>query len=62
MDARSAEMALLASATGSEKDLVASDLVVLRKMRHADVQLLPKLKAKRPAADRTVKNRQRGAA
>jgi hypothetical protein len=31
-------------------------------MRHADVQLLPKLKAKRPAADRTVKNRQRGAA
>jgi circadian clock protein KaiC len=62
MDARSAEMALLASATGSEKDLVASDLVVLRKMRHADVQLLPKPKAKRPGADRTVKNRQRGAA
>jgi circadian clock protein KaiC len=42
MDARSAEMALLVQATGSEKDLLASDLVVLREMRHADAQLLPK--------------------
>jgi len=42
MDARAAEMALLVLATGSEKDLLASDLVVLREMRHADAQLLPK--------------------
>jgi circadian clock protein KaiC len=62
MDARTAEMTLLASATGSEKDLVASDLVVLRKMRHADAQMLPKPKAKQLAARRAAKNGQRGAA
>jgi circadian clock protein KaiC len=62
MDARNAEMTLLASATGTEKDLLASDLVVLRKMRHADAQLLPKPKAKGRATYRPGKNGQRGAA
>jgi circadian clock protein KaiC len=62
MDARNAEMTLLASATGTEKDLLASDLVVLRKMRHADAQLLPKPKAKVRATYRPGKSGQRGAA
>jgi circadian clock protein KaiC len=62
MDARSAEMKLLAAATGSETDLVASDLVVLRKMRHADAQLLPKPKGKRNGASRTGTNGHKGAA
>jgi circadian clock protein KaiC len=62
MDARSAEMTLLASTTGTEKDLLASDLVVLRKMRHADAQLLPKPKAKGHATNRPGKDGQRGAA
>jgi circadian clock protein KaiC len=62
MDARSAEMTLLAETTGSETDLLASDLVVLRKLRHADAQLLPKGKAKRNAVHRSGKNGQKGAA
>src|SRR5687767_1168173 len=62
MDARSAEMTLLASATGSEKDLLASDLVVLRKMRHADAQQVPNPKTKRLVARRAAKNGQKGAA
>jgi circadian clock protein KaiC len=36
MEARSAEMELLASATGSASKLVRTDRAVLRKMRHAD--------------------------
>ncbi len=36
MEARSAEMALLADATGSATKLVKTDRAVLRKMRHAD--------------------------
>jgi circadian clock protein KaiC len=36
MEARSAEMGLLAQATGSASELVATDRAVLRKMRHAD--------------------------
>jgi circadian clock protein KaiC len=36
MEARSAEMALLADATGSASNLVKTDRAVLRKMRHAD--------------------------
>ena len=36
MEARSAEMALLADATGSATNLVKTDRAVLRKMRHAD--------------------------
>ena len=36
MEARSAEMALLADATGSAKVLMKTDRAVLRKMRHAD--------------------------
>ena len=62
MNARSAEMKLLTAATGSETDLVASDLVVLRKMRHADAQMLPKPKTKRLAVLRARKNGHRGVA
>jgi circadian clock protein KaiC len=36
MEARSAEMALLADATGSASNLVKTDRAVLRKMRHGD--------------------------
>jgi hypothetical protein len=36
MEARSAEIALLADATGSASKLVKTDRAVLRKMRHAD--------------------------
>jgi circadian clock protein KaiC len=36
MEARTAEMALLADATGSASNLVKTDRAVLRKMRHAD--------------------------
>jgi transposase len=36
MEARSAEIALLADATGSASNLVKTDRAVLRKMRHAD--------------------------
>ncbi len=38
MEARAAEMALLAEATGSAKELVATDREVLREMRHADAE------------------------
>ena len=36
MEARNAEIGLLAAATGSDSDLLATDRAVLRKMRHAD--------------------------
>jgi len=39
MEARSAEMAALARATGSASDLVTTDRAVLRKMRHADQEV-----------------------
>lgn len=47
MEARSAEIAVLADATGSASKLVKTDRAVLRKMRHADEEVLV---AKRPAA------------
>ncbi|MFA6167670.1 MAG: circadian clock protein KaiC [Gemmatimonadaceae bacterium] len=49
MDARSAEIALLADATGSATTLVRTDRAMLRKMRHADVEVGH---AKRPHAKR----------
>jgi hypothetical protein len=36
MEARSAEIAVLADATGSASKLLTTDRAVLRKMRHAD--------------------------
>jgi hypothetical protein len=39
MEARSAEIAVLASATGSASDLLRRDRLALRKMRHADGQI-----------------------
>jgi circadian clock protein KaiC len=39
MEARSAEIALLADATGSASTLVTSDRAMLRRMRHADVEI-----------------------
>jgi circadian clock protein KaiC len=39
MEARSAEMALLAAATGSATRLLATDREVLRRMRHADLDI-----------------------
>ena len=39
MDCRTAEIALLADATGSASELVVTDLAVLRKMRHADKEV-----------------------
>jgi circadian clock protein KaiC len=39
MEARSAELAVLALATGSASDLVRTDRAVLRKMRHADAEI-----------------------
>ena len=39
MDARSAEIAVLADATGSATTLVRTDRAMLRKMRHADVEV-----------------------
>jgi circadian clock protein KaiC len=60
MEARSAEMALLASTMGQETDLLARDLAVLRRMRHADGQLVLKAKAKRQAVRRPAKNGKKG--
>jgi transposase len=39
MEARSAEIAVLADATGSASTLVRTDRAMLRKMRHADVEV-----------------------
>ena len=39
MEARRAEIALLVDATGSASKLVSTDRAVLRKMRHADVDV-----------------------
>jgi circadian clock protein KaiC len=45
MEARSAEMGVLALATGSESELMLTDQAVLRKMRHADEEeVMPRLK------------------
>ena len=49
MDARSAEIAVLADATGSATTLVRTDRAMLRKMRHADVEVG---RLKRPHAKR----------
>lgn len=53
MDARSAEIAVLADATGSATTLVRTDRAMLRKMRHADVDV----GTKRPHAKRRVGRR-----
>ncbi len=51
MEARSAEMAVLADATGSASKLVTTDRAVLRKMRHADEEVrVPKLAKRKSAA------------
>jgi hypothetical protein len=39
MEARSAEIAVLADATGSASKLLQTDRAVLRKMRHADEEV-----------------------
>jgi len=62
MDARKAEMEVLALATGTRSELVATDLKVLRKMRHADAQAVPKPLAKRALRLASKRNGQRGAA
>jgi circadian clock protein KaiC len=51
MEARSAEIAVLALATGSASKLLATDRAVLRKMRHADeeVRVVKPARAKGPA-------------
>lgn len=54
MDARSAEIAVLADATGSATTLVRTDRAMLRKMRHADVDVGH---TKRPRAKRDAKPR-----
>jgi hypothetical protein len=58
MDAREAEIEVLAVATGTRSELVATDLKVLRKMRHADEQPV----AKPPAKGASKRSGQRGAA
>ena len=58
MEARSAEIAVLADATGSASKLLATDRAVLRKMRHADEEVRV---AKRPRAKGgAAKNGDRG--
>lgn len=54
MDARSAEIAVLADATGSATTLVRTDRAMLRKMRHADVEVDL---TKRPHAKRRIGRR-----
>ena len=59
MEARSAEIAVLADATGSASRLLKTDRAVLRKMRHADEDVSG---ARRPhAKDGAVKRGHRGA-
>lgn len=55
IDARKAEMAVLALATGSAKDLRAKDREVLRRMRHGDEMPATEKALKRPAAGRRVR-------
>ncbi|MEA2764831.1 MAG: circadian clock protein KaiC [Gemmatimonadaceae bacterium] len=62
IDARKAEMEVLALATGTRSDLVATDLKVLRKMRHADEQPVAKPLAKGGVRRASKRNGQRGAA
>jgi hypothetical protein len=50
MEARSAEIALLADATGSATTLVRTDRAVLRRMRHADEEVIAGPVVKRGAA------------
>ncbi|MHB1096725.1 MAG: circadian clock protein KaiC [Gemmatimonadaceae bacterium] len=57
MDARSAEIAVLADATGSATTLVRTDRAMLRKMRHADVEVG---RTKRPHAKRGTVRAGRG--
>jgi circadian clock protein KaiC len=47
MEARSAEIAVLADATGSASTLVKTDRAVLRRMRHADDDILERPGTKR---------------
>lgn len=57
MEARSAEIAVLALATGSASKLLATDREVLRKMRHADVEVrVAGRRRVRPGAARTRDN------
>jgi circadian clock protein KaiC len=58
MEARSAEIAVLADATGSASKLVRTDRAMLRKMRHADEDVHV---AKGTGANGTAKNGDRGA-
>jgi hypothetical protein len=59
MEARSAEIAVLADATGSASKLLTTDRAVLRKMRHADEEVRV---AKRTGAERAAKDGHGGAA
>jgi circadian clock protein KaiC len=62
MEARSAEIGVLALATGSESELRKTDRAMLRKMRYADDDLGASPKKKAPKALRTKKNAVKGAA
>ena len=57
MEARSAEIAVLADATGSASKLLTTDRAVLRKMRHADEDVRV---AKRADAKTAYRNGARG--
>jgi circadian clock protein KaiC len=57
IDARSAEIALLARATGSASQLLVSDRAVLRKMRHADEETRIAI---RTGSSATARNGKRG--
>jgi hypothetical protein len=58
MEARSAEIEVLALATGSASKLLATDREVLRKMRHADKEVRV---AKRPVVKGAAQNGDSGA-
>jgi circadian clock protein KaiC len=62
MEARNAEIGVLALATGSESELRKTDRAILRKMRYADDDLSAGPKKKAPKALRTKKDAVKGAA
>jgi circadian clock protein KaiC len=62
MEARNAEIGVLALATGSESELRKTDRAVLLKMRYADADVSVGAKKKAPKALRTKKNAVKGAA
>ena len=62
MEARDAEIGVLALAAGSESELRKTDRAVLRKMRHADEEIIVGPKKRAPKAGPTRKNAVKGAA